>query len=267
MGYELAKSFHAAGLRVIASARDTSKMPGLSELGIQVMSLDTTSSDSIAAVVKQFKHLDILINNAGSTFVMPVSDTSIAEAKAIFDVNVWGNIALIQAFLPLLLESKGIIVNHCSTAATMHAPFKATYSASKAAMTAYSNVLRMELEPFGVKVVQMQTGAVKTNMTNRDRKRVIELPKESIYAIASEEFQDAANGRDMPDRGSSATQWAKEVVGDILRSSPRMVLWRGDSAWLVRLLGFAPYGWTDGLLKKVSSFSKVAARLAANSSG
>lgn len=114
LGSALAIAFHQAGLHVYATARNPSKMSQMKTLGIETLTLDVLSESSIAACVNKISDLDILVNNAGSGYTMPVSDVSIAEAKKLFDLNVWSYIAVTQAFLPLLLKSKGMIVNQTS---------------------------------------------------------------------------------------------------------------------------------------------------------
>ncbi|KAK9342489.1 hypothetical protein V1522DRAFT_425026 [Lipomyces starkeyi] len=119
MGAALAVAFHDAGLQVYATARNTAKMSHLASLGIKTLTLDVLSDSSIAECVGKLTSLDILVNNAGATYGMPVSDLSIAESKKLFDLNVWSYLAVTQAFLPLLLKSKGMIVNHTSVVSSM----------------------------------------------------------------------------------------------------------------------------------------------------
>jgi 1-acylglycerone phosphate reductase len=146
MGAALAIAFHEAGLHVWATARDLSKMAHLTSLGIQTIELDIQSSPSIAACVSTVssRNLDILVNNAGASASMPISDLSLPEAKKIFDINVWSQLAITQAFLPLLLKSKGMIVNQTSVVSTMAVPFQSAYNASKAAMAIFSDSMRLE---------------------------------------------------------------------------------------------------------------------------
>jgi len=146
MGAALAVAFHEAGLHVFATARDLSKMKQLASLGIETLELDIGSESSIAACVREVssRKLDVLVNNAGTSASMPISDMSLQEAKTIFDVNVWSQLAVTQAFLPLLLKSKGMIVNQTSVVSTMAVPFQSAYNASKAAMAMFSDSMRLE---------------------------------------------------------------------------------------------------------------------------
>ena len=158
LGVALAVALHEAGLHVYATARDPSKMSQLASLGIETLVLDVESESSITACVGKISGLDILVNNTGALTLMPVADVSIAKAKKLFDLNVWSQIAMTQAFLPLLLESKlGMIVNQTSILAVTTMPFQAVYNASKAALAMLSDTLRLELQPFGIKVIDLKT--------------------------------------------------------------------------------------------------------------
>lgn len=161
IGAALAVAFHEAGLHVYATARNPSKMEQLATLGIETFTLDVQSEYSIAACVTKLSTLDILVNYAGAQDLMPVVDVPIPEAKKQFDLNVWYHIAMIQAFLPLLLKScNGMIVNQTSVGAVTTQPFQTIYNSSKAAITMLSDSLRLELQPFGI----TKTGVVKTNL-------------------------------------------------------------------------------------------------------
>lgn len=163
MGAALAEEFHRSGYNVYATARNQSKMASLSALDIKTMTLDIQSQPSIDHCVESIPHLDILVNNAGASYTMPIVDMSISEAKKLFDCNVWGHLALTQAFMPRLLASKkAMVLNHTSVGVHAALPFQAAYNASKAAMSMFSDILRLELQPFDITVVNLKTAGVKT---------------------------------------------------------------------------------------------------------
>lgn len=137
LGAALALAFHNANFHVYATAQSNEKMVGLSNLGIETIELDVTSQTSIAEAAAKVSSLDILINNSGTMITMPAMDTSIEQAKKMFDVNFWGIVAMSQAFVPHLIKTKGMIVNQTSVAATMALPWQAAYGASKAAAVMY----------------------------------------------------------------------------------------------------------------------------------
>lgn len=258
MGAELAKAFHAAGLKVYATARDQSKMKGLTDLGIETISLDIRSEASIKKCVEQISSLDILVNNAGASYTMPIADMSIQKAKDLFDTNVWGHLALTQSFIPLLQKSsKAMVVNHTSVGVGAAIPFQAAYNASKAAMSMFSDVLRLELQPFDIAVVNLKTAGVKTNIVNNVQAEQPRLPESSIYAPAKELTEKALRLEWVESIGIPAEQWAKEVVGDLLKRSPPPVIYRGESAWLAWFGTVLPFGWVDGMFRKMTGLDKV----------
>ncbi|KAI9708267.1 MAG: hypothetical protein M1812_008068 [Candelaria pacifica] len=258
MGAALAVAFQAAGLHVYATARDAAKMAGLKHAGIETLTLDILSAESIAACVTKVPKLDVLVNNAGASYSMPVADLSIDEARQLFDVNVWAQLAVSQAFLPLLIESKGMIVNQTSVVAAAAVPFQSAYNASKAAMSMFSDCQRLELEPFDVKVIDLKTGAVASNLIkNQKALTSMTLPKRSIYEPARAAVESAMRNDKMANVGTPANQWAKEVVGDLLRKNPPLVIWRGANAQMVRLGTFMPHGMMDSTIKKMTGLDVV----------
>ncbi|KAF7190200.1 Short-chain dehydrogenase PC-15 [Pseudocercospora fuligena] len=236
-------------------------MESLSALGIETQSLDITSDGSIEECVAKVKRLDILVNNSGASYTMPIVDTPLLEAKKIFDVNVWGHLAVTQAFLPLLLKSsRPMIVNHTTTGVHISIPWQAVYNASKAAMSRFSDTLRLELQPSGVQVVELKTGGVKTKILSNLQARNPKLPAESIYMPAKDTVEEMLKVEWAEEHSSvSAEQWAEEVVADILKKNPPPVIWRGESAWMARLASVLPFGWLDGTFKQMTGLDKVEA--------
>lgn len=258
MGAALAVAFQEAGFRVYATARNPAKMASLGGAGIETLTLDVLSADSIAACVTKVPSLDILVNNAGASYSMPVSDLSIEDAKELFDINVWAQLAVTQAFLPLLIKSKGMLVNQTSVVAAAAIPFQSVYNASKAAISMFSDCQRLELEPFGVKVIDLKTGAVASNLIkNQKALTPMTLPSGSIYGPAREAVESAMRNDKMADVGTPAKQWATEVVGDLTRKSPPLVIWRGANARLGRIGTIMPHGMMDSTIKKMTGLDVV----------
>lgn len=257
-GAALAQAFHKAGYKVWATARNPAKMEKLAALGIETLQLDVQSDTSISACVSKLSELDVLVNNAGLQFLMPVVDVNIAEAKKLYDLNVWSHIAVTQAFLPLLLKSKGIIVNQTSVGASATIPFQAVYNSSKAALAMLSDSMRLELQAFGIRVVDMRTGIVKTNLIkNLQNSGTTSLPKGSIYEPAKEVVEKSLRQEGFESQGMPAAQWAELVVQDLSRKNPPPVIWRGESALLTRITTVLPFGLFDGFLKKLSGLAEA----------
>jgi 1-acylglycerone phosphate reductase len=127
--------------------------------GLAKVQLDVTSALSIRAAVAEVTKithgsLDILINNAGYGYMMPLLDADAHAVVANFDVNVFGLLSVTQAFFPLLRHAHGMVVNQCSIASLSagRQPFIGTYCATKAAVASLSDTMRVEFASFGVKV-------------------------------------------------------------------------------------------------------------------
>lgn len=132
LGAALAATFHERGYQVFASSRSLETMSKMNSLsGIQVLQLDVTSTTDIQNVKatvseKTGGSLSYLINCAARNHFMPLMDESIEEAKKIHETNVWGPLALSQAFAPLLIETKGTIVFITSIAGHLNTPYQGT---------------------------------------------------------------------------------------------------------------------------------------------
>ncbi|KAK3692078.1 oxidoreductase [Podospora appendiculata] len=239
IGFALAKEFQARGLHVFATARSVAKMAALESLpDVTLLSLDVTSPASIeAAVAAVSAHtagtLDYLVNNSGSQYVMPILDADLQRSKDMFDVNVWGLVATTNAFAPLVIAAKGSVVNIASIAGLMYPPYMVLYAASKAAVGTISEGLRLELKPFGVKVVTVITGAVETKLFANAPEH--HLPVGSLYAVAEKEIASRATGTDVGAQTMSREAYARSLVGDVLHGATGKV-YRGKMATLVRLV-------------------------------
>lgn len=243
IGSALAQEFHKRGHRVFATGRSVNEIdPALRRLGMQTILLDVTSEQSISEALAAITaatggRLDILINNAGLLHVMPFADTPVADIRRIMDVNVIGVWAVTHAFLRLLLEAKGLVANLCSINEIFCPPFLAAYNASKAAIEAMARTLRRELAPFGVRVVILKTGSVRSSLFENATPTV--LPDQSLYAplrnwIEGREFTAKARFMDVDD-------YAKSVVTELLKDDVRPVLWIGGLAWIAWFLSW--FGW------------------------
>ena len=130
VGSALAVVFAAQGFTVFATLRDVSKIdPALAALqNIHVITLDVTSDTSIAAAlefvtIKTKTALDCLVNNAGFIYTSPLVDVDMETARRVFDVNFWGVLSITKAFMPLLKNSRGTVVNISSVGAIVHTPY------------------------------------------------------------------------------------------------------------------------------------------------
>ncbi|MCX5775844.1 MAG: SDR family NAD(P)-dependent oxidoreductase [Firmicutes bacterium] len=125
---------------------------------------DAAIHQAVATILEKEKRVDALINCAGMGISGAVEYTSKEEFQKIFDVNVYGTFALTKALIPALRETKGMIINIGSVAGVLTIPFQTFYSMTKVAVSTFSEGLRMELKPFGVRVVTV-LGDTKTGFT------------------------------------------------------------------------------------------------------
>lgn len=128
LGSALATELLSQNYHVFATTRNVSNMSTLSDQpNATLLDLDVTSGSQILAAVESVRNstgrLDILINNAGRNHFSPVLDIDVPEAKQLFEINLWGPLALIKAFMPLLIESKGTVVNTTSISGYLNVPY------------------------------------------------------------------------------------------------------------------------------------------------
>ena len=248
----------------------------MKSLGIETLNLDVTLQESIKTCIQKVSNLtsgslDILLNNSGGGCHLPLTDVSIDAAREAFDLNVWAVLSVVQAFMPLLLKSsyRGMIVNNTSLASVAAVPQQGIYNASKAAAASLTETLRLELQPFGVKVVDLKTGAVRSEFYANMRANVkdktgapLALPNGSMYEVARKEIEEILRGDAMGSRMVDPNRCAEQVVGDLTRGSPSATVWRGGSADVVWFgAKFFPALLWDKLMRAAGGLDIVEKRL------
>ncbi|RSL42015.1 hypothetical protein CEP53_012429 [Fusarium sp. AF-6] len=239
IGDYLARELHSRGFRVFATARSPAKVEHLKEMGLDIMLLEVTDSDSIKKAVERVTEatggkLDILVNNSGVGYMTSLLDADMTPAKAMFDVNVWAVLELTQAFSPLLIASKGTVVNIGSVAGRLPIPFEGIYNISKAALEHLSRQMRVEFAPFEVKVVHVVTGGIKTGFFAHAEET--ELPATSPYYPGRETLgpwmKGEANTTLQP---TPPEEYARRVMDNVLKTSPTTTQWVGYGAFVTWL--------------------------------
>lgn len=167
MGKSTANILHKQGYTVYGAARRTDEMKDLQAKGMSVVSLDLINNESIVEAVNTILakegRIDVLINNAGYGSYGAVEDVSLEEARRQFEVNLFGMARLTQLVLPAMRKQKsGRIVNISSMGGKIYTPFGAWYHATKHAVEGWSDCLRLELKAFGIDVVVVEPGGIKT---------------------------------------------------------------------------------------------------------
>lgn len=168
IGKMTARELHAAGFQVYAAARRVEQMADLQDEGITPVFLDLTVDASIVScvneVLHQAGHIDVLVNNAGYGSYGAIEDVSLSEARRQFEVNLFGMARLIQLVTPSMRENHyGKIVNVSSMGGRIWTKFGGWYHATKYAVEGLSDCLRMELKPFGIDVIVVEPGGIKTD--------------------------------------------------------------------------------------------------------
>lgn len=168
MGKSTANILHSQGYTVYGAARRTDEMNDLKAKGMGVVSLDLTNDASIIEAVNTILNkegrIDILVNNAGYGSYGSVEDVPLAEARRQFEVNLFGMARLTQLILPSMRKHKsGRIVNISSMGGKIYTPLGAWYHATKHAVEGWSDCLRLELKEFGIDVVVVEPGGIKTS--------------------------------------------------------------------------------------------------------
>ncbi|CUM65292.1 uncharacterized protein PRCAT00002927001 [Priceomyces carsonii] len=233
IGFATAIEFSKRGYKVFAGARRLSAMEKLKDYGIIIFKLDVTSLESIKESRKLIEeetngYLDVLYNNAGQSCTFPALDVQDEWFKMCYDVNVFGPMRMVREFIPLLIKAHGTIGFTGSVSGLLPFPFSSIYSSSKAAIHLYAATLRLELKPLGVKVINIVTGGVKTDI---EEKR--SLPSTSIYNVegidvAMIERKQMAKRNNPMEPGA----YAYKVVNDFEAASPsgKLNIYRGKMA-------------------------------------
>ena len=174
IGAATARELAERGFHVLAGVRREEDAAAIRAANIQPIMLDITDEHAVGALARQRiaaererRPLRALVNNAGLQINAPVETLPLAEWRRLFDVNLFGHVAMVQALLPALIEGRGTIVNISSIGGKMAMAGYGPYAATKFALEAMSDSLRREVAPLGVKVVVVEPGAVATAMLGR----------------------------------------------------------------------------------------------------
>ena len=259
IGQASAHELARRGFHVLATIRKAADADRLGNVNIEPFLLDITDEAGIAALAKriaddpQRRPLRGLINNAGVGMNAPVETLPLADWRRLFEINLFGHIAMIQALLPMLIESAGTVVNISSVGGKVAMAGYGPYAATKFGMEAISDSLRREVAPLGVKVVVIEPGAVVTEMLERVDKvgaKVIDdmtPPQRSRYAAMMQAV--VAQAQAAVPRGASAEQAGKVVADAVTSRRPKTRYTIGrDAAIIVRMIRFISDRSLDRLL-------------------
>ena len=246
IGRDLAQRLAQSGYTVVATAR---KAEALEDLDVAMkLLLDVTQPESVRQVVdciiQRFGRIDALVNNAGYAQCGAIEEISDDQVKQMFEVNFFGVMRMTRAVVPhMRRQGAGQIINISSIAGKLVTPANGSYSATKFALEALSDALRMELCPFGIWVSLVEPGAIKTHFDQTVQAHAKEIfcnpasPYQPLYRQYLQ-FSDAMRQQEPgPDVVSKVIQQALEASKPKARYlagvpfSSRLVLHLGDSVW------------------------------------
>jgi NAD(P)-dependent dehydrogenase (short-subunit alcohol dehydrogenase family) len=265
-----------SGFRVFAGVRRDEDAASLRDEGgarVVPIKIDVTDASAIRAAAErvaaclQGRGLDGLVNNAGIAVTAPVEHIALDVLRRQFEVNVFGQIAVTQAFLPLLREASGRIVNIGSVGAHITIPFGGALCGSKSAFNALSDALRMELAPSGIRVAIVEPGSIATPAVEKTLGDVEALVRalppagQARYGDRLRAFTRRARARESS--GSPPEVVARAVLHALTAARPRTRYLVGkDARLLVTLPRILPDAWLDRLRVRILGLGPATRSLA-----
>ena len=259
IGRATALYLEARGFRVFASVRkekDAAELPGTSPVVLDVTDADSirAASDAVSRALGG-EALAGLVNNAGIAVSGPLEFLEMSDIRHQFEVNLFGQVAVTQAFLPLLRRAKrGRIVNMSSISGRITAPLLGPYSMSKFALEAFSDALRRELEPFGLSVSVVEPGVIKTPIWDKgidsSKERIARMPARALELYGGRIEYLSKRAEEMRASGAPAEKVAKAIHHALVSRRPRTRYLVGTDAKLTaKLAWLLPDRLIDGILR------------------
>ena len=255
IGYESAILLAQKGHKVYGAARRVERMEPLKEYGITPMSLDVTSEESmqkcVADILAAEGRIDVLVNNAGYGFFGAVESVPLEEARRQLEVNVFGMARLCQLVLPSMrAQGSGRIINISSVAGKAVLYFGGWYHVSKFSVEALSDALRMEVKPFGIDVVLIEPGGIRTDWGMIAADHLADSSKGTPYEAdglrEAETFRKAYSSRFL----SHPSVITRAICRSVESRRPRTRYRLGaGSDTLVLFHGLLPDRWWDSLMR------------------
>lgn len=254
IGRALAEVFASAGYRVWATARRPEDVAQLQQAGFHAVQLDVNDAEDVAALAAhleaQLDGLDVLINNAGYGAMGPLLDGGVEALRRQFETNVFAVVGLTRACFPLLRRKRGLVVNIGSVSAVLVTPFAGAYCASKAALHALSDALRLELAPFAIEVMEVQPGAIASSFgANASREAEQMIREDSPWWPLREGIR--ARARASQDNPTPALHLARQLLTAVQSDRrPRLLRLGNGSRALPLLATLLPRALLERLLSR-----------------
>lgn len=255
IGYDTALMLANRGHKVYAAARRVEKMEPLKASGVVPIRMDVTDDQSMVDGVRQVLEaegcIDVLVNNAGYGYFGAIENVSMDEARRQVEVNVFGLARLCQLVLPSMrAQHSGRIVNLSSVAGRTVIYFGGWYHVSKYSVEALSDAMRMELKPFGIDVVKIEPGAIKTDWGIIAAQHLKESSAGTPYEEEGSRWADAMRWGYSSRYLSSPRVITKAIVRAVESRRPRTRYCTGRFARLMLFFhNVLPPRWWDAMMR------------------
>ena len=260
IGRACAERLARGGWRVLAGVREEGDAPA----GTEPVLLDVTEPEHVAAVAGRVESLDGLVNNAGIALAVPLELVPLEELRHQLEVNLVGQIGVTQTLLPALRRARGRVVFIGSIAGRSALPFLGPYAASKHALEAVADSLRIELRPFGIRVTIVEPGTIATPIWEKGAARARDvtasLPAGSAEPYAARVAALAAFARKRGAGGASPDDVAAVVERALTAERPRARYLVGRDARIRSGIERLPDRVRDRVYERVLLGGQVAAR-------
>jgi len=259
IGLSLAREFASRGCKVFATARKPEAIKNLQKGGMKIAALDVTDQKSIdacvAEVITKAGRIDVLVNNAGYALIGPMIDLSVDDLRRQFETNVIGLVALTKAVAPHMIKRRsGLVVNMASVSGLLATPFSGAYSASKAAVNLLSVSLRLELAPFGISVVTVQPGAIKSGFGEVAAKG-IGFNENSVYAPLARYIKARATSSQKDP--TTAEEFSQKLINKLFLKTIPKIIRLGKQSVRLPLLANMPVNQFDKMMSKAYGLNKL----------
>ncbi|MBV4550450.1 SDR family oxidoreductase [Pseudomonas sp. SWRI102] len=239
IGRALADVFKASGYQVWASARRAEDVALLSAAGFTAVQLDVNDGAALEQLSERINQqhggLDVLINNAGYGAMGPLLDGGVPAMQRQFETNVFALVGVTRALFPVLRRAKGLVVNIGSVSGVLVTPFAGAYCASKAAVHALSDALRMELAPFGIRVMEVQPGAIASSFAkNAGHEAERLISEQSPWWPLREGIR--ARAKASQDNPTPASEFAAGLLKAVQQPKPPRLLRLGNGSRALPLM-------------------------------
>lgn len=248
IGRASAIRFAERGCQVFGTVRNTAKAQAIPNVTLVEMDIrdDASVEHGVQTIIAQAKRIDVLVNSAGGTLLGAAEETSIEEARALFDTNLFGLLRVIKAVLPRMREQQGgRIVNVSSVLGFLPAPYMALYAASKHAVEGLAETLDHEVRQFGIRVSLVEPSFTKTNLELNAPQTAIKIADYSKeLGIVSKAIVNNVQKAPPPD-GVALTIVNAALGPWKMRHTPK-----GEASLLAKLRRFMPAGPVEKGLRK-----------------